>query len=144
MDKYSLESVKHSIKEAIEAAVANRDSAKESFLLALYDSLSIKPGAFGVSVDIKKLVEYRWPNIRDRLSGKAATPWQVLAPFVSATGGKVVMIIEDARSALGDKTINALLDSRILSASINQGNQYVELTHGLIAQVVHDMCITDK
>jgi len=136
-NKYTFEKVRDTIKLALSAVIQENDPKKESLLLSIYDSLTIKPGILGVSVDVKYLIEHFVPDIRERMAGKT-DPLSVLKPFVTTNSAKIMLDVKEADRLLGTPTLRALIDSGFILRQYHRDTEFVMLAHDMIAAAIHD------
>ena len=85
--------------------------AGPSLLRNIYDALSIKSGIFGVSLDVKLLLETTFPKFKDSLNRirLKKQDFARLQIFVDSRGAKRSVPILVARKELGDELFERLL-----------------------------------
>jgi len=133
------EEAKQKIRDALAEVVAEQDATRESLLLAVYDAIKVEPGIFGVSLDVKRLVEHFVPDIRSKLAGKTAQRdmLDLFQAFVTSSGSRRVVPAEEAKMILGVSTFEALSKSTFLRKFQRGGELWVELAHDMIVAAVY-------
>jgi hypothetical protein len=116
-----------------------RDSRlHRSRLVAWFDAVEIKPGVFGVGIDLKALLLHYIPDLRERLAGIIFTPvtMESLRFLISPVGFRLMVVEEEARSKL--EPLDDLIQAGVLRREIRHGIGWVELTHDLLALAIYD------
>jgi hypothetical protein len=133
------EEAKQKIRDALAEVVAEKDATRETLLLALYDATKLEPGIFGVSLDVKRLVEHFVPDIRSKLAGKAVRRdiLDLFQAFVTPSGSRRAVRVQEAKVILGESTFEALLKSRFLTKFQHGEEQFVELPHDIIVEAIY-------
>jgi hypothetical protein len=133
------EEAKQKIRDALAEVVAEQDATRETLLLAVYDAIKVEPGIFGVSLDVKRLVEHFVPDIRSKLAGKTARRdiLPLFQAFVTPSGSRRAVRAEEAKVILGVSTFEALLKSTFLRQFQRGEEQFVELPHDIIVAAIY-------
>jgi hypothetical protein len=134
-----LEEAKQKIRDALAEVIAEQDATRESLLLAVYEAIKVEPGIFGVSLDVKRLVEHFVPDIRTKLAGKTAgrDMLQLFQDFVTPSGSRRAVRAEEAKVILGVSTFEALLKSTFLRRFQRGDEQFVELAYDMIVAAIY-------
>lgn len=132
------ETLKRLIRESIEQTV-KEPQMQESFLVAIYDALSIRPGLFGISIDLKRILEHFYPDVRTRLSGDP--PNQVslgsLRFLVSCeTFTRRVVTLQECREYLTEANLDVLIAARLLTVFERERTAFAELSHDMLVQAI--------
>jgi hypothetical protein len=127
----SLGSVQQQLLEELKRTLSKE--LKSSALVALYEAVQIRPGFFGISIDLKRLLEHCIPDIRERLAGAALSPATLTRLKVLTTPGGTRTIVDEETvvGLLGRKSFYACLSAGILRVSHKRGRAYVELSHDM-------------
>ncbi len=114
-----------------------RPSSRPSLPLVIYNSLSIRPGLFGISLDLKALLEGLYPGLKDSLNGLRFTKreFKQLGFLVGTNGTRSYVPFDEAERILGNEVLNKMLDSGMLQRSDSAGLTCV-VAHDLIAAVI--------
>jgi hypothetical protein len=114
------------------------ETARPSLLRNIYDALSIKPGIFGVSLDVKALLEATFPEFKDSLNRVRLKrhDFARLQIFVSPDGTKKVVPIPHARKELGEELFERLLQHSIIQVTGPKGEDSVVVVHDLVAGII--------
>jgi hypothetical protein len=113
------------------------ETARPSLMRNIYDALSLKPGLFGIGLDLKVLLESTYPELKDSLNKvRLKRPeFEQLRIFVGTGGTRLLVPVSEAKEALGEKLYMRLLDSGIVRVIDGKGNDCA-LVHDLVAQII--------
>jgi hypothetical protein len=114
-----------------------RESARPSLLTNIYDALSLKPGLFGISLDVKVLLESTYPDFKENLNKLRLKrrEFAQLQIFVGPQGTKRLVSVDEARKALGEKLYTKLLGTGVMAVVGDDGRDCV-VVHDLVAGII--------
>ena len=113
---------------------------KDSFALFIYDAIEITPSLLGVGINVKKILEHYYPNIRNTLRTFRISKSTIksLGFLVGDHGLRLLLTYENTVSKLGSTETERLLLAGVLSKSIRYDITWIELSHDLIAHAVSE------
>ena len=125
------------LRDAIEDALPTTPH-RESLLLAMYDAIELKPGALGISIDLKRILEHLIPDIRERLSDIRFDRGSMhsLRFLVTPSACRSVVGIDMAREQLGESQLQLLLAAGLIRKETRSDIEVVELTHDRLVKVI--------
>jgi len=125
------------IRRAIKKVISDA-SLRESLLVAIYDATEIKPGASGVSVNIKQIIERMVPDIREKLSRVKFKRKSLcsLNFLITPSGIRNTVTAEDCKKELGESLFTALKTTGLIREYTRGRSHWVELSHEMLIQSI--------